>query len=383
MLLYSIFTGIKKHPVMKKAILTNLCVLFCTIAAFAQIQKIERPQVIKKMPSTVPAPPPSNLPAGKDLSISIKSFLHDPANGGSITVVYTVKNNGADAVDLNNVTIQGYIDYPTTAPTATPPTYLVNGKYYYAAGGHAMASFSTMLGGGQEKEGTVRCFNLAKDHYFNTTSNYNYILMVDKNNIVGETNENNNAVVNTFRGYQGQYQPSVNPNQYYLTDAFIKINTGADSKEKESEVNIRLIPATIKDLTNTANEFVASVPKNQQPFFSNSSKTLPLLLFMSSTARTVNPATSLASFSLNGLGAVIEYKANIFTDAWKIDQVELVLHFKDANGLYHPTQGVKTIQFNMPANTFLDGFAKKFLVCKADNSFNPVQIKTIERLSAY
>jgi hypothetical protein len=368
---------------MKKVILTNLSVLFASLSLLAQIQKIERPEVVKKMPSTLPAPPPSNLPAGKDLSISIKSFLHDPANGGSITVNYAVKNNGADAVDLNNVTIQAYLDYPNATPTATPPTYLVNGKYYYAAGGHAMASFSTILGGGQEKEGTLRCFNLAREHYFNTAANYSYTLMVDKNNIVSEPNEANNVVVNTFRGYQGQYQPSVNASQYYLTNAFIKINTGFDNKEQESEVNIRLIPTTAKDLANTGNEFIARVAKNQQPFYSNSAITLPLNLFMASTYTTVNPATSLSSFTQNGLGAVIEYKANIFTDAWKIDNVELTLHFKDANGLYHPTQGVKTIQFAMPANTFLDGFAKKFLVFKADNSFNPLQIKTIEKLASY
>jgi hypothetical protein len=83
------------------------------------------------------------------------------------------------------------------------------------------------------------------------------------------------------------------------------------------------------------------------------------------------------------MGAVIEYKANIFTDAWKIDHVELVLHFKDVNGYYHPTQGVITVPFTMPTNTFLDGFAKRFLVCKTDGSFNPTSIKVIERTTAY
>jgi hypothetical protein len=207
--------------------------------------------------------------------------------------------------------------------------------------------------------------------------------VVDKFNIINETNETNNAVTYSFRGYQGQYQPSVNPSQYYLTDAFITIKTGADNKEKESEVNIRVIPSLIKNLSDDHNEFIKRVAKNELPFFSNSSNTFAMGLFMASTYTTVNPPTSLASFSLNGLGLVIEYKANIPLDAWKIEQAELVLHFKDANGIYHPTEGVKYIQFNMPANTFLDGFAKHYLVCKADNTFNPISIKTIEKLSAY
>ncbi len=366
---------------MKKFVIITTGILISSIAALAQVQKIERPvpDVIKK----VPAPASTGLPAGKDLSIRIKSFQLDPANGTSITLTYAVKNNGADAVDLNNVGVQGYIDYPQTIPTGTPPNYMVNGKYYYAAGGHIITTFSSLLNGGQETEGTLRVFNLARDHYFNTASNYNYILVVDNNNRISETNENNNSVTYTFRGYQGTYNPSVNPSQYYLTDAFITINTGADNKEKESEVNIRVIPSQVKNLSDTYNEFVSRTAKNELEFYSNSSRILRLLLFMSGTSTTVNPATSLASFSLNGLGTVIEYKANIFTDAWKIDQVTLTLHFKDANGLYHPTQGVKTITFNMPANTFLDGFAKHYLVCKADAAFNPVQVKTIDKLSAY
>ncbi|MGG9962694.1 CARDB domain-containing protein [Ferruginibacter sp. SUN106] len=367
---------------MKKALIISVCILYACSSALAQIQKIEKPEreVIKKV---IP-PPPSTLPAGKDLSISIKSFQYDPANGGAIHVTYVVKNNGADAVDLNNVSIQGYIDDPVTRPTTTMPTYLVNGKYYYAGGGHAIASVSTMLNGGQEKENTLHCFNLAKEHYFNSSSNYNYILFVDKANIINETNENNNSVNWSFRGYEGQYNPSLNPAQYYLTDAFITIKTGADNKEKESEVSIRVIPSLIKNLSNDDhNEFIKKVAKNDLEFYSNSPRTLQLGLFMASTYTTVNPPTSLASFSLNGLGTVIEYKANIFTDAWKIEQVELVLHFKDANGIYHPTQGVKTIQFNMPANTFLDGFAKHYLVCKADAALNPVSVKVIDKLSAY
>lgn len=94
--------------------------------------------------------------------------------------------------------------------------------------------------------------------------------------------EANNFATYSFRGYQGQYQPAVSSSQYYLTNAYITIKTGSDNKEKESEVKFRLIPSG-----------------------------------------SVNPATSLASFNQNGIGLVIEYKANFALDAWKIEQVQL------------------------------------------------------------
>ena len=101
---------------MKKFLSITTFILVSNIAALAQVQKIERPipDVIKKVQS----PTSAGLPAGKDLSIRIKTFQLDPANGGNITLTYAVKNNGADAVDLNNVTVQGYIDYPQTIPTS-------------------------------------------------------------------------------------------------------------------------------------------------------------------------------------------------------------------------------------------------------------------------
>ena len=106
--LYNCIFTASKNDVMKKALIITGSILLVGSTAFAQIQKIERPVTMQK----IILPAPSNLPAGKDLSISIKSFQYDPANGGAIHATYVVKNNGADAVDLNNVTVQGYIDDP-------------------------------------------------------------------------------------------------------------------------------------------------------------------------------------------------------------------------------------------------------------------------------
>jgi hypothetical protein len=382
-----------------KIFATFLYLMLFVLAVAAQEQRtidMKKAQlnepVIRKVPvNTLPAPvatppapapaPAANLVTGKDLGIRIKSFQYNPANGGSTQVNYVVRNNGTEALDLNNVTLQGYLDYAPARPTDFAPSWPVNGKNYYVAGGHVIASSATILGPGQEKEGVLNFFNISKDHYFNTTSTYNYMLWLDKTGLINEVNESNNFATYTFRGYQGQYQPAVSSSQYYLTNAYITIRTGSDDKEKLSEVNVRLIPAMSKDLTNTYNEFICKIAKDQQSLFKNSSSTFPLYLFMSSTAQLVNPATSLASFEQNGLGLVIEYKPNFVLDAWKVDQVELTLYFKDANGLFHPTQGVKTIRFN--TQSFLDGFAKKFLVCKADNAMNAVSVKTIENLASY
>jgi hypothetical protein len=368
---------------MKKLIVLAPIAFVSVMNSFSQIRIPERTTPIKMTPTTTTTVAPTNLIQGKDLSVSIKSFQYDPANGGSLSATYVIRNNGTEAVDLNRVTLQGYIENPSTLPTPTPADYPLNGKNYYPAGGTSLATFSTMLKGGEQIERVIRNFDLSKKIYLNTSTNCSYVLMVDRDNIVNEANESNNIVTQSFRGYAGQYQPTVNPNLYYLTGAFLKIKTGSDSKEMESEVNIRLIPSTIKNLNDLTNEFVKKIAKNEKPLFPNLTETLMLLLNRSSTYTLQNPATSLTSFSLNGMGLVIEYKPNLFTDAWKIDQVEVVLHFKDANDYYHPTQGVITIPFTMPANTFLDGFAKRILVCKADGNFNPVSIKTIERVSAY
>ncbi|MET0464500.1 MAG: CARDB domain-containing protein [Chitinophagaceae bacterium] len=357
-----------------------------------EVKKLQSAEVMRKTPvNTLPSPVAStpdpvstaNLTPGKDLSVQIRSLQYNPANGGSVQVNYVVKNNGTEALDINNVAVQGYLDYNPVRPTDPAPSWPVNGKNYFIAGGHVLSSIPATLNPGQEKEGVLNYFNISKDHYFNTTSDYTYMLWVDKDRKVSEANETNNFATYKFRGYQGQYQPAVSASQYYLTNAFVTIKTGADNKEKESEVNFRLIPAMTKDLSNTYNEFVAKIQKNQQTLLPNLPATFPLYLFMSSTAQLVNPVTSLASFNQNGLGLAIEYKANFLLDAWKIEQVELTLYFKDANGLYHPTQGVKTVKFNVPANTFLDGFGKKILVCKADNALNAVSVKTVEKFAEY
>lgn len=387
---------------MKITSLTTL-ILLLSLVASAQVQ-VQRPTEIKKLqtteplrkspvnvlpgttaPAPAPAPAaPTNLTPGKDLGIQIKNLQYDPADGGGVVrVTYVVRNNGTEALDMNNVSVQGYLDYMPARSTDPMPSWPVNGKNYYVAGGHVLSGISAILAPGQEKEGVLNYFNTSKNHYFNTTADYTYLLWLDKNNVIAETNENNNFATARFRGYQGQYSPAVAASQYYLTNAFITIKTGADNKEKESEVNFRLIPAMTKDLNNTHNEFIGKIPKDQQPLFVNSSSTFPLNLFMSSTAQIVNPATSLASFNQNGLGLAVEYKANFLLDAWKIDQIELTLYFKDAGGGYHPTEGIKTIRFNMPANTILDGFGKKILVCKANNAMSPVLVKTVEKFSQY
>lgn len=287
-------------------------------------------------------------------------------------------------LDVSGIVVKGFIDGPQDVPTATPPTAYFNGKYYFGGCGTSLPTNSNILSSGQEIEGVLRCFNLGKNIYYNNTNNYSYLLTIDQANKIPEANENNNSTSYSFSGYQGQYPAAAPASQYYLTEAFVIINTDADHKEQESEVNFRLIPSQTKNLAaNDRNEFVKRVAKNELPFFANSSTTLPLGLFMSSSTTIVNPPTTLEAFKQNGLGLVIEYKPNFITDAWKIEQVNLVLCFKDANGVFHPTEGKKTISFGIPANTFLDGFFKHFLACKADGNFNPGSVRVIEKLSDY
>ena len=74
------------------------------------------------------------------------------------------------------------------------------------------------------------------------------------------------------------------------------------------------------------------------------------------------------------VGTVIEYKAKYFTDAWKIEQVTLTLHFKDANGLLPSHRGVKPLPSTcLPI--LLDGFAKHYRCVKTMQISTRLQIK--------
>ena len=190
---------------MKIASLTTSILLFSLVAG-AQVQ-VQRPTEIKKLQTTEPlrkspvnvlpgtaAPAPAPIPAaptnltpGKDLGIQIKNLQYDPADGGGVVrVTYVVRNNGTEPLDMNNVSVQGYLDYMPTRSTDPMPSWPVNGKNYYVAGGHVLSSFSAILAPGQEKEDVLNCFNISKNHYFNTTADYTYLLWLDKGNVIAE-----------------------------------------------------------------------------------------------------------------------------------------------------------------------------------------------------
>lgn len=77
---------------------------------------------------------------------------------------------------------------------------------------------------------------------------------------------------------------------------------------------------------------------------------------------------SLSNLQTSGVELRITYLANIFLDAWEIENISCTLEFRDQNGKLHPTMGTKNISFSNAAG-FLDG-KYKAMVCTTDQNFN-------------
>jgi len=148
---------------------------------------------------------------------------------------------------------------------------------------------------------------------------------------------------------------------YNLTAVRVKIKTGSDNKEFPSQV------AAFIGLRNQA--------KNQ-PFSFNQFSLTNEMRINSDTEigldRNSNLVgeTKLEAFQSSGLIFIIRYSPNLIFDAWKIENVTLVLEFRDQFGNLHPTLGSKTIVFNN-AYGFLNN-SYRFMECVTDGSFAPM-----------
>ena len=167
-------------------------------------------------------------------------------------------------------------------------------------------------------------------------------------------------------------------NEYYLTKAILNIYSGNDSKERPSCVTHNLYTNSKsyyapKNNTSTTNLIgaIACGPATVSEYPANTKTTLPLTLFYNAWGDghrgDYRPSEiSLTTFSKNGLTLEIIYSANFFTDAWKIDKVELTVEFKKPDGTPHQYLGNKTITFSKSAlmtesNTILKLVTDKFM----------------------
>ncbi|MEQ1799413.1 MAG: hypothetical protein ABL872_15775 [Lacibacter sp.] len=155
------------------------------------------------------------------------------------------------------------------------------------------------------------------------------------------------------------YNSSTDLNEYYLKKATVTIYTGNDNKEAPSNVTVYLYTNTrsfyqMQGDTSTTNLIGSGGNKNTE-YAVNSKTIMPMeLAEVAWDMITYKPdyrpgEISLTTFNKNGLSLMIFYAPGFFTDAWKINRVELTVEFKRADGALHPQLGNKTITFTKSA----------------------------------
>lgn len=139
---------------------------------------------------------------------------------------------------------------------------------------------------------------------------------------------------------------------YYLTNVTVRIYTGNDNKESPSliSVNVSLPPGS-------SNYSIPSNPPGPSLIFSTDGEQSNYRAeIKSNSVSEIKPSAichagyrvdevSLPTITRNGLLLHIYYLPNLFTDAWKIEKVEMDVEFIELNGTRHPTLGKKTITF--------------------------------------
>lgn len=155
---------------------------------------------------------------------------------------------------------------------------------------------------------------------------------------------------------------------YTLQEASLEVETGNDNKEWQSGVSLGIYSngqlLMYQPVENTKFEF----PINQ-------ATRIGLMK---------NPNVDPQQFLLSnikagsGLTVRIQYNANIFTDAWKIEGVKLRLKFVDQSGVPYPAAGNTGIRLDgsnalsaANATQILDGFDRRVMECYINNNFSP------------
>lgn len=163
-----------------------------------------------------------------------------------------------------------------------------------------------------------------------------------------------------------------NSNDYYLVDVAVRFYTGNDNKEALSKVIGKLIlPEGSRYATSTSNTSTQLFwnddisERSAVEFKSNSAADLQLQT-MYTPCTSAMPSyhaldVNLGTINTYGLNLEIIYSPNLFTDAWKINGVALLLLFTKPDGTLHPTLGNKIITFLNVAPLMTSSNNKLFL----------------------
>jgi hypothetical protein len=151
---------------------------------------------------------------------------------------------------------------------------------------------------------------------------------------------------------------------YTLTSARVYIRTGSDNKEFLSDVRVSLWKKGRLGW-DYANDCYYITPSLKNEMAVNSNTDLGLDKYPGNSDK-----FKLTNLQASGLDLIVTYQPNIFLDAWKVENITLVLEFKDQNGNLHPTLGSKIISFSTAVG-FLNAEYRVFK-CKTDQNFNPL-----------
>ncbi len=182
---------------MKKIII--LLLLFSeVIPGKAQIKKISNPnQQLLNTPNKIKQAE-MRLAPGKDLTIMIDSVAdRSTSTRSDIDVYYSIVNSGIADVDIKNISIHSFINGVLAGASATAqPVFTGSPSILHSGQKWNDRTYSSGLG-----------FYVTVMHLSDATQpllvnhTYNYSLLVDGDNIVTETNENNNTASITLTGH--------------------------------------------------------------------------------------------------------------------------------------------------------------------------------------
>jgi hypothetical protein len=158
--------------------------------------------------------------------------------------------------------------------------------------------------------------------------------------------------------------------QYNLTAVRVKIRTGSDNKEFPSKVSARLIRRN--PASNESNAFSLWDLTNEMKINSDTE------FGLDRTGSQYQFETKLDAFQSSGVKLVVHYVPNFFADAWKIENVTLMLEFRDQFGNLHPALGSKTVVFSN-AYGFLNS-EYTLIECITDGNFAPLTA-TIKKMT--
>ena len=169
---------------MKQSLLFIYFIFASSVIASAQKTALVKKADTTKVQTLKVAPENTYVKPLPDLRLTAVSFslvsstVTDGVTTYTFQINYTVKNDGNLAVAANSVYLQGWIHYGGSAPRTT------------AGCGSAIPAFRTeMINPGAERSASFRCTAA-----FDRNNPPQYTLSIDRDNLLKESNEDNNSV---------------------------------------------------------------------------------------------------------------------------------------------------------------------------------------------